>query len=326
MLQEINVAVLIVHWKSVPLLLHCLDSVFSQDCIPSGIMVLDNGGEDPIPQDVRERFPSVQFLTSRQNVGFAAGNNLLFRLTAGYEWVALVNPDVYLETDWLSRMLGAARANPGYSFFTSFLVQANNPGLIDGKGDVLHMSGLAWRNYHGHKRTSGSSESREVFSACAAAALYRRDVFAAAGGFDEDFFCYFEDVDLGFRLRLQGQRCLFVPGARALHVGSATTGGRHSDFAVYHGHRNLVWTYVKNMPGPLFLLLLPFHAALNILTVLFFVISGKGKVILRAKRDALRGIPGMLKKRRGIQKNRRVSSLEIWRALDKRLFPARSGK
>ena len=96
----------------------------------------------------------------------------------------------------------------------------------------------------------------EIFAPCAAAALYRRAAFLEAGGFDEHFFCYMEDVDLGFRLRLLGYRCGYAPAAIVHHVGSGTTGAR-SPFTVYHGHRNLVWTYVKNMPTPWFWLYLP---------------------------------------------------------------------
>ena len=323
MSQEKNVAVLIVNWKSTSLLLHCLDSLLSQECMPSAIMVLDNGGEDPISEDVFSRYPSVQFFKSDQNIGFAAGNNLLFRQTDSYEWVALINPDVFLEPDWLRLMLGASKAHPEYSVFSSLLVQANHPGRIDGKGDLMHMSGLAWRKHHGQKLALGPCEAGEIFSACAAAALYRREAFSAVGGFDEDYFCYFEDVDLGFRLRLQGHRCFFVPEAKAFHVGSASTGGHHSDFAIYHGHRNLVWTYVKNMPGLLFWLLLPVHILLNVVTAFFFVFQGKGRVILRAKRDALKGLPRMFKKRTGIQKSRKVPIAQIWRVLDKRLIPFR---
>ena len=83
-----------------------------------------------------------------------------------------------------------------------------------------------------------------------------------AGGLDEDFFCYMEDIDLAFRLRLLGWECLHVPRAVCRHVGSAIT-GRRSDFSVYHGQRNIVWVFVKNMPPPLFALLLPLHVLLN---------------------------------------------------------------
>jgi GT2 family glycosyltransferase len=162
-----------------------------------------------------------------------------------------------------------------------------------------------------------------IFSPCAAAALYRREAILSVGGFDEDYFCYVEDVDLGFRLRLMGYDSVLIPQAIAYHVGSATTGGQKSDFSVYHGHKNLVWTFVKDMPGALFWLLLPLHLLMNLITVTWFVLHGRGAIILRAKWDAMKGIPSILSKRRSIQRTRRCSVVEIWRILDKRLFARR---
>ena len=312
-----TIAVLIVNWKSTKLLARCLTCIISQDCAASSIIVLDNGGEDPIPDDYLSKFPSVQFHKSEKNIGYAAGNNLLLQKTEGYEWIALVNPDAYLEPDWLQKMLSAAMSHPGYSFFASRLIQYNKPDKLDGDGDILHVSGLAWRKNHGRAATQSAIKPIEVFSPCAAAALYRRDTLVEAGGFDEDYFCYSEDVDLGFRLRLAGHRCLLVTDAVAYHVGSATTGGRHSDFSIYHGHRNLVWTYVKDMPGVLFWFLLPLHIILNLVSIFWFLLLGKGAVILRAKRDAIKGIPRMWRKRREIQKHRTAVVRDIWHALNK---------
>jgi GT2 family glycosyltransferase len=138
---------------------------------------------------------------------------------------------------------------------------------------------------------------REVFSACAAAALYRRDAVLAAGGFDESFFCYFEDVDLGYRLRLAGHRVWHVPRAHARHIGGAST-RPGSDFALYHGHRNLVWSYFRNTPRSLLWRTLPQHLLWNLATVLWFAFRGRGLVMLRSKRDALLGLPRVLRERR----------------------------
>jgi len=104
------------------------------------------------------------------------------------------------------------------------------------------------------------------------------------------------------------------------HVGSATTGGQHGDFAVYHGHRNLVWIFVKDMPGILFWLLLPLHLAMNLAALCVFILRGQGRVILRAKRDALSGLPAMWRKRAQVQSMRAVSLGNIWRMLDKTIW------
>ena len=115
-----------------------------------------------------------------------------------------------------------------------------------------------------------------------------------------------EDVDLGFRLRLAGCRCVYVPEAVVLHEGSAVT-GRQSNFSVYHGHRNLEWTFVKNMPQPaLWFFLFP-HLMLTCLTMIWYCFRGQGKTILRAKYDALKGLYEVLRKRQRVQ-NCRVAS------------------
>jgi GT2 family glycosyltransferase len=111
-------------------------------------------------------------------------------------------------------------------------------------------------------------------------------------------------------------RCIFVPQAIVHHVGSASTGKR-SDFAVYHGHRNLVWTFFKDMPSTLFWFYLPLHIAINFFFLIYFSLKGQGRAIWRAKWDALRGLPAMLKKRQAVQRGRKVSIAEIHRAMSR---------
>jgi GT2 family glycosyltransferase len=150
----------------------------------------------------------------------------------------------------------------------------------------------------------------EVFAACAGAALYRRDAFLDAGGFDERFFCYLEDVDLSFRLQLAGHRCRYVPDSVVDHVGGGTA-GVESEFTVYHSHRNMVWAWLKNMPAPLALLYAPQHVGANLASVLWFARRGLGGVVWRAKRDALRELPRVLRERRAVQRRRRTPSREL---------------
>jgi len=318
--------VVVVNWNGEQFLERCLAALLVQTATPHEIILLDNASTDG-SVEIARKFPSVRLMALEQNTGFARGNNLVIdSASMASEWFALINPDAFAAPRWLESLLAAAESNPEFDVFGSKLVNSADPTLLDGTGDAYHISGLAWRTAHGVPVSHLGENECEIFSPCAAAALYRRSALLEAGGFDEDFFCYVEDVDLGFRLRLAGYRCLYVPQSVVHHVGSGTTGGKNSDFSVYHGHRNLVWTFVKNMPGVLFWLLLPLHVALNLVSILWFALRGQGAVILRAKRDALFGLPKMWRKRRLIQKARVASVGDIWRVLDKRLLPIRRSK
>lgn len=315
---EPKVTVIIVNWNGEHFLFRCLSALMSQTVKPQEIILVDNASSDG-SLEVARRFPAVRLLAQDRNTGFARGNNLAIEAAAAEcEWIALINPDAFAEPRWLEALLVAAESNPRFDVFGSKLINASAPLLLDGAGDVYHVSGLVWRMGHGIPASALQGFEYEVFSPCAAAALYRRSALLEVGGFDEDFFCYVEDVDLGFRLRLAGYRCLYVPKSVVHHVGSGTTGGKNSDFPIYHGHRNVVWTYVKDMPGILFWIFLPLHLAMNLVVLAVFAWRGQGRVILRAKRDALIGLPGMWKKRRLVQSKRKVSLRTILRVLDKR--------
>lgn len=320
-----KVTVIIVNWNGGEILIQCLEALSRQTFSPFRIILADNASQDNSVSIVEQSFPKVEVIRSKENLGFAPANNIAVNKVQDCDWVALLNPDAFPEPDWLEQLIVTAKENPDYSFFASRLLSADNLEILDGDGDVYHISGLPWRDGHG-KPVTEHSTPWEVFSPCAAAAMYRKDAFLEAGGFDEDYFCYIEDVDLGFRLRLVGHKAMHVPDAVVHHLGSATTGGQRSDFVVYHCHRNLVWTFVKNMPGVLFWALLPIHVVLNIVAVARFAMRGQTMVILRAKWDAIKGIPRMWRKRREIQSHRRATVMDIWRVLDKRLIPIRGGK
>lgn len=318
-----KVTVVIVNWNGERFLDRCMNALLEQTAKPHEIILLDNASTDG-SVEIARRFPAVRVIALEENTGFAGGNNLAIEATTSKsEWIALINPDAFAASRWLEALLAAAESNSEFDVFGSKLVNASDSSLLDGTGDAFHMSGLMWRTAHGVPVSHLGESECEIFSPCAAAALYRRSALLDVGGFDEDFFCYAEDVDLGFRLRLAGYRCLYVPQSVVHHVGSGTTGGKHSEFSVYHGHRNLVWAFVKNMPGVLFWLLLPLHAALNLVSIVLFALRGQGRVILRAKWDALLCLPKMWSKRRLIQRSRVASVRDIWRVLDKRLLPIR---
>jgi GT2 family glycosyltransferase len=303
-----TVAVIIVNWNGGSLLRQCLESLDRQLRRPDHVIVVDNGSTDDSLVQAERPLRHVQLIPLSTNVGFARANNIAAEAAKRFDALVLLNPDAFPEPGWLDALVMAAERNPGVASFASQMLLASAPEYLDGAGDSYHVSGRAWRNGHRTLRADWPVADVEVFAPCAAAALYRRTAFDDAGGFDERYFCYFEDVDLGFRLRLCGHRSLYVHAALVRHMGSASSSYR-SDFAVYHGERNVVWTFFKDMPGPLLWIYLPQHLALNLAAMLYYPWRGQGKVVLKAKLDALRGLPSVIRRRRIVQRSRQV---DVW--------------
>jgi GT2 family glycosyltransferase len=319
-----SVDVVIVNYNAGPLLARAVAALQAQTFDALRIVIVDNASSDDSLSRIEPGPKPVEIVLAGTNLGFAAANNLALREHVRAPWVALLNPDAFPRRDWMERLMRAVDSNPGYAFFGCRMVNAANDRSLDGVGDVYHTSGLHWREGHGCEDCAAYQQPREIFSPCAAAALYCTREVIEAGAFDEDFFCFAEDVDLGFRLRLYGHRCLYVPDAVVHHVGSAITGVR-SDFSLYHGHRNLVWVYVKNMPGWLFWAYLPYHLLLNVYSVCAFTLRGQGAPLWRAKRDALKGLWRHVAKRKAVQA-RRISGCSALLALMQRGLPDKACK
>ncbi len=314
-----NCTIIIVNWNSWEYLFPCLESLGRQTFQDFDIIVVDNNSTDQVPGEQLAAYPYVSYIQNKDNVGFAAANNQAIEIANNCEWIVLLNPDTLPAEKWLESLHNASLAHPEFSFFGSRLLLAGSPDILDGTGDVYHMSGLSWRTGHGKSVSTATDRPEEIFSPCAAAAMYRRKDILAVGGFDEDFFCYNEDVDLGFRLQLAGHRALSVPDSVVLHHGSATTSVR-SDFSVYHGHRNLVWTWFKDMPMLLLVLLLPVHIAYNAASVLLYMLRGQGRIICQAKWDAVKGLKRMWQKRAAIHNKSAISISSLWNKIDRRVL------
>jgi GT2 family glycosyltransferase len=313
-------SVIVVNWNGAKFLDRCLFALTTANTLPDDIVLVDNASTDD-SMEIAKRYPTVRILQQSTNLGFAVANNLAANsVRPDTDWIILVNPDAFVSIDWLDSLLLASREYPQFDVFACKLLNATDPSLLDGIGDAYHISGLPWRVGHGDPSAVAPSSPVEIFSPCAAAAMYRCSAFRQVGGFDEDFFCYVEDVDLGFRLRLAGYKCLLVPASVVHHVGSGTTGGKRSAFATYYGHRNLVWAYVKNVPAPLFWLCLPLHLLMNLAMILWGALRGEGRVMLRSKMAAIKGIPKMWAKRATIQSLRIASIWQIFGQMTVSIF------
>lgn len=290
-------AVIIVNYNGGDHLRRCLASLATQTWRPDRLIVVDNASQI-YPITGQEGWLSgAELIRASTNLGFAAANNVAVQHCRDVDWVALLNPDAYPEPDWLANLMQAAIHHPTVASFSCRQVNASQPELLDGAGDGLTRGGRPFRRGFGLRGERAYLVEDEPFSASGAGALFRRDAYLSVGGMDEDFFCYLEDVDLGYRLRLSGQTCIYVPQAVIFHEGSAISGFR-SDFSTYHGHRNLVWLYLKNTPALLLWIYLPAHLLLTIVAFFTCLRRGQAIVFLRAKRDALRSLPSMLRKRR----------------------------
>jgi len=309
-----KVGVVIVCYNSGILLERCLACLAEQTLPADRILIMDNRSRDPATLACLETVTGAEVHYLEENLGYGGAINRALTLLTDEDFLCCLNPDAFPEVHFLENLLVAAQRKPHFGSYAPLMLKADNPALVDGAGDVLHVSGIPWRRFHGRPTEVVTLVEEPVFSACAGAALYRLDLIRNAGGFDASFFMYVEDVDLGFRLLLQGHPCLFVPSARVLHVGSATT-GRDSDFTLYHGHRNLVINYVKNMPLVLLLLTLPLHLLATVFSLFILTARGQGSTILRAKKDALKAVPAVITERH--VDNRWPMTMAVWQRLEK---------
>lgn len=307
------VSVIIVAYQSGPTLERCLAGLRAQSFGDFETILVDNASTDGAAAAAAAADPTLQLIEPGANLGFAAGNNLAAGWARG-DWLAMLNPDAYPAADWLEKLLATAKVFPTVRVFTSRQVMAEDPGLLDGLGDVMSGAGLPFRGGYG-RPDPGFIAPGEVFSPCGAAMLIDRRLFLELGGFDESFFCYCEDVDLGYRLRLVGEPTLVAAEAVVHHEGSFSSGGARSDFAVFHGSRNRFWLLVKNTPWPLLPIVMPLH----LLAIALIMTRPLGRlqaaVTLRAMRAAFAGLGPVLASRRIIQSRRRASTWAIARAM-----------
>jgi N-acetylglucosaminyl-diphospho-decaprenol L-rhamnosyltransferase len=308
-----QVSVVIVVYESGPTLAECLSALKAQTFTDHEVLLVDNASSDRTAQAAHHADPTVRLIENAENLGFAAAVNQGARAARG-RWLALLNPDAFAEPDWLARLVAATQAHPEVHCFTSRQLMAEDPTKLDGLGDVMALAGYPFRGGYTHPNP-GAIESGWVFSACGGAMMIGRDLFLRLGGFDERLFCYCEDVDLGYRLRLVGEPTLLVPDAVVRHVGSASSGGRRSDFAVFHGTRNRFWVFVKDTPAVLFWLTLPLHILTTL--VLFARHATRGEIVtpVRGLASGIRHIGVALEARREAQATRTASAWEIARAM-----------
>jgi hypothetical protein len=276
------------------------------------VVVVDNGSSDDTVAWLGETWPRVQVISLPENLGVTGALNVCAHAGRG-ELVALFNNDMELEPDCLGELVAALDAHPEAGWAGAKLRDFEQRELLDGAGDVFTWAATGGRRGHGQRDHGQYDAPGEIFGACGGAALYRRSVLRLVGDFDEDFFAFYEDVDWNLRAQLAGFSCRYVPSAVVYHMGSATIGRGLSDFTRYHLWRNTLWIIAKDIPTGALLRHAPQLILGQLVNLAVAVRDRKLDIWLRVWRDALKGLPRTLRKRRAVQGRRRVSvaSLEL---------------
>lgn len=308
-----RVTVVIPNWNGKDLLGSCLKSLYHQEFQDFETVVVDNGSTDKSVPFVQESFPQVRVIRFEMNTGFSAAVNAGI-LAAESPYIALLNNDTEVHPLWLKELLGGLEADPKAGSAASKILFSHDSRLVNSAGDEFSWFGVAYQRGNRSIDGTGYNHPCFVFSACAGAALYRREVFDKVGLFDESFFAYMEDVDLGFRLQLDGYPCLYVPSAIVYHKHQQTS-NRIPQLRVYWTERNKCLVLIKNLPVFALLCTFPFISFYYGLNFLRFIQTGQIRIYCKAVLGIIRLLPLVLAKRRSIQKTRVITSLELIRKM-----------
>lgn len=293
------ISVVITNYNGRRYLPDCLSSLADQTYRDFETILVDNGSTDGSVEFVEENYPGVRIVRNRENQGFAGGTNAGIRAARG-EYVLTLNNDTRAEPGFIEHLWNAMDIDPAVGMCAAKMLFPD--GSINSTGICISRSGAAWDRGMYEPDRGQYDRPDEVFGPCAGAALYRRKMLDEIGLFDEEFFCYMEDVDLAFRARLAGWACRYVPEARIYHHHGGTA-GVGTEFAVYYGNRNVVWYVVKNFPSRLLITSIPWILGRNLAVIPYYAVKGRGRAIVRSKVDAVRGISRMFGKRSTIRQN-----------------------
>ena len=320
-MHDLEASVVVVTWNGRERLSESLPAIVGQQGVRHEVILVDNGSSDGTAAWVRDAFPSVHVVELPENTGFAAGNNRGFA-AARAPLIATINNDAIPDPDWLASLVSAATAHPDAGMFASRMVYLHDPKLIDSAGISLDPLGIAWDRHAGTPVQDDTDG--EVFGASAGAALYRRELLQATGGFDERFFAYLEDVDLAWRARWLGWKARYVTAARVRHMHSATW-AEDSPLKTYHLGRNKVWLIARNYPpGPL-LRWLPLILAYDAASLPVTVWRQHNLSAVRGRLAGLRRLPESWRSRGHVAQSRHAPQRSAtWPELRDLMDPLRS--
>lgn len=287
-----QVTIIIPNYNGKEYLLKCLNSVFERTEIPVDVIVVDNHSQDGSVECAKKEYPQILYVFLDKNYGFSkAVNEGIRRATTPY--VILLNNDIQIKRGFVEALLQRIKSDSTIFSVEAKMLQYHNKDKIDSAGTFYNVFG--WARARGKDKPSEEyGVACRTFATCAGAAIYRREVFGETGLFDETYFAYLEDIDMGYRAKIHGYQNVYEPKAQVYHVGSAASGSRYNEFKVQISARNNIYLIHKNMPWFQIVINSPFLVMGFGIKMFFFIRKGFGIHYIQGLRDGFelcRGIP-----------------------------------
>ena len=318
------VSVVIPNWNGRHFLEECLESLKNQTFKNFETILVDNGSADGSVEFVEQRYPFIRIIRNERNLGFTGGNNEGIRLARG-KYIVLLNNDTTAEPAWLEELTKAIGSDRQVGMWASKVYSYYERDRIEAVGELLYWDGLNRARGQYEKDRGQYEKIEEILFPPGCGCMYFKKVLDEIGLFDEDFFAYGDDAEIGIRARMAGWRCLYVPRAIIYHKNSGTA-GQYSPVKAFYVERNRFWVTLKYFPAPL-LVLSVFFTAYRFLFQAYGALAHKGAagkftrlyspwdlviILLKAYLSGFLYIPRMWGKRRKLTVFRKVTYGEIY--------------
>lgn len=292
-----EISVVIPNYNGNKFLKGCLDSLKEEKTHKLQIILVDNASIDSsieiFKSYLEKNNENIEYhlIANNSNLGFskAVNQGIELAVSLGSEYVCLLNNDVEIDFNFFNRLFNAINNDKEIFSVSSKMLQYDSPDLIDDAGDEYTLLGWTKKSGDGlDKSITRYSKPREIFSSCAGAALYRTSILNEIGYFDENFFAYMEDVDIGYRARIFGYKNVYSPDAIVYHIGSGSSGSKYNEFKIPLAARNNIWVIYKNMPWPQIILNIGFLAIGFLIKYIFFIRKGYGDLYLKGLKEGIK--------------------------------------
>jgi len=281
----------VVTYNSRHIVQKCLESILAQEPPPSDIVIVDNASSDGTIEFIRSTYPDITIVENKHNLGYGKGNNIGVRRVAA-PLVAIINPDVALDKSWSWHVIRALASHPNCAAVEGKLLLAGEPGILNSRGSAFSPLGFGCVTGYGEADLDEFEPRRVAYPSGAAFAI-RRKAFIEVGGFDDHYFLYHEDVDLGLRLYKAGWSVLYAPRAIAYH--DYRSGLNAAKIALLEENR---WrTLAKNMPREYFIRCGPLLLVSEFGIATYLLLSGRLQAKIRAYLNFFRGLPLIMRER-----------------------------